>query len=323
MAEEFNQSTFKGKIVDGNGNPLPNVEVKIKTEIDLVNRENIRYTAEFIDESVTTNSNGEWQVIISTTDFDPTTLSITFNKEGFDFKKIINPIQTSFDTSGVIDIPLSDPIPVGYLTNSTQEAFEKYKQDNVLLLIRDGRIEAGHPFVSKRKGASGGRTLGSLYYKGKFLFPIVEDIVRFDKKIDSQTAIPAGIYYITLDSTGNKNLYGNYVDLKGKSNHPANWSPNISRGVFARVGEYPDGIRIDSNPKIIFEGSRIHAGTDEDSSEGCIIVTSKRDDKGFLKSDSRAASYEVTRLIYDNNITKLVVINDWNLRTLKPEKNKK
>ena len=145
----------------------------------------------------------------------------------------------------------------------------------------------------------------------------IEDIVRFDKKIDHETAIPAGIYYITLDATGNSGLVGNYVKLKGKGKHPANWPTNTTKGVFARVGnDNPSAVNVVGG-KITFGGSRIHAGTNETHSSGCIIVASTRNDKGILISDGRKKSFEMTNLIYDNNITRLVVINDFDRRTFK------
>lgn len=312
--EENNQSEFKGRIVDGNGEPLSGVNVAIKTDITKLRE--ISAVFDYVNESTTTDSNGEWKIIIPTTNIDIKNIYITFNKDNYDFKKITNPLQTS-DVIGMLDIPLDEPVPIEYLSKSTQNLFEQYKNDNTLLLIRDGRIEAGHPFAEK---GSGGRTLGTLYYKGKFLSLCIEDIVRFDQKVKNETAIPAGEYYVNLDTTSNKHLYGQYVELYGKDEYPAKWSKDKIRGVFPRVGDNgPDAYFVNKDKNFYFGGSRIHAGISENNSEGCIIVTLARKKDGFLIPDQRKRSHQITKLVYDNNITKLFIINDFNLRTLKKQ----
>jgi len=326
MAEQTPQSIFKGRVVADDGTPLAGVNINIKSETSLsdivattseTNVSNITETTipTKIDKSITTDSNGEWQLAFPTTDItSPDNLTVTFEKENYDLSTVKNISQTSETTLSSLDIPLSQEVPQVNLLQSTRDLLIQYNQNDTLVLVRDGRIEAGHPFAI---AGTGGRTLGAIYYKEKLVAYSIEDIVRFDKKIEHETAIPAGIYYITLDATGNPSLVGNYVNLKGKGKHPAKWPTTTTKGVFARVGnDNPEAVNVIGG-KITFGGSRIHAGTNETHSSGCIIVASARNNKGVLISEQRKKSYEMTKLIYDNDITRLVVINDFDRRTFK------
>jgi hypothetical protein len=334
MAEETPQSIFKGKVVTPDGTPLSGVNVTIKSKNNITDAiSNIGETlnnitgaeatsstppdtniTSNINENITTNDDGEWEFSLPTTNVNIDDVNITFEKENYDLKKIDNPSLTS-ETPLTLNISLNKEIPIDDLLFSTKLSFNTYKQNNTLVLIRDGRIEAGHPFS---KPGSGGRTIGTLYHNGNVVAYTVEDIVRFDKKIDKQTAIPAGIYYINLDTTGAEGLRKNYVQLKGKEKYPANWSSSSTRGVFARVGnEGPKAVEVINFPKFYFNGIRMHAGSSENSSEGCIIVSNNRDDKGYLTGGSLNKSFEITKLIYDNDITQIVIINDFSKRTYK------
>jgi len=326
MAEQTPQSIFKGRVVADDGTPLAGVNINIKSETSLsdivattseTNVSNVTETTipTKINESITTDSNGEWQLAFPTTDItSPDNLTVTFEKENYDLSTVKNISQTSETTLSSLDIPLSQEVPQVNLLQSTRDLLIQYNQNDTLVLVRDGRIEAGHPFAI---AGTGGRTLGAIYYKEKLIAYSIEDIVRFDKKIEHETAIPAGIYYITLDATGNPSLVGNYVNLKGKGKHPAKWPTTTTKGVFARVGnDNPEAVNV-IDGKITFGGSRIHAGTNETHSSGCIIVASARNNKGVLISEQRKKSYEMTKLIYDNDITRLVVINDFDRRTFK------
>jgi len=327
MAEETSKSIFKGRVVADDGSPLAGVSVTIKSETSLsdiaaaasdVNVSNATQTTipTKINESITTDSNGEWQLSFPTTDItNPDNLTVTFEKENYDLSTVKNVSQTSETTLSSLDIPLSQEVPQVNLLQSTRDLLIQYNQNDTLVLVRDGRIEAGN---SLAKPGSGGRTLGALYYKGILVAYTVEDIVRFDKKIKHQTAIPAGVYYITLDTTGVPGLTKNYVSLKGKGKHPANWSITSTRGVFPRVGnDKPTAVNVINYKNFPFDGIRIHAGSSENSSSGCIIVSYTRDNNGILTGNALQKSFEMTKLIYNNDITRLVVINDFDRRTFK------
>ena len=59
-----------------------------------------------------------------------------------------------------------------------------------------------------------------------------------------------------------------------------------------------------------FGGIRIHSGKDEKWSDGCIIYSSKRNKDGTLVLDTNHVKL-LTKLIFDNKINKIVIINDF------------
>ena len=113
-------------------------------------------------------------------------------------------------------------------------------------------------------------TEGRLYVNDVFFCNTIEDKVRAKAgmwkrifKVKAQTAIPYGIYPVAVT-----------------------WSPRFKRpltGVFS----VPD-----------FEGIRIHNGTSELSSEGCIIVSHHVASPGKLVND-KAAMNQLCILIED------------------------
>ncbi len=112
----------------------------------------------------------------------------------------------------------------------------------------------------QRKVLTDRYTQGVLYVNGIFFCHTIEDKVRAKAgmwkrifKVKAQTAIPYGVYPIAVT-----------------------WSPRFKRqltGVF----NVPD-----------FEGIRIHNGTSELSSEGCIIVSHQVEKPGRLVNDKQA-----------------------------------
>jgi len=122
----------------------------------------------------------------------------------------------------------------------------------------------------QRKVLTDRYTQGVLYVNGIFFCHTIEDKVRAKAgmwkrifKVKAQTAIPYGIYPVAVT-----------------------WSPRFKRqltGVF----NVPD-----------FEGIRIHNGTSELSSEGCIIVSHHVAAPGKLIND-KAAMNQLCILIED------------------------
>lgn len=193
---------------------------------------------------------------------------------------------------------------------------QKYvKNFDGLVVIREKEIP-----LEGRKRAS-----GTLWYKNQILGFTVEDITR-DKKIANQTAIPAnltfisppvkGYYNIVLDTTGKENLKRNYVkfpsDNRKKFKNP---------GVLIRVGTSENAVTLYDNPDLSFDGIRIHNGTTERSSAGCLIYSRQRNEDGTLKNDIEI-NQELIKYVYFNNIDKIVYIDyfdlvdntDYNLR---------
>jgi hypothetical protein len=160
-----------------------------------------------------------------------------------------------------------------------------------------------------REWTNGTRTSGTLWYKGEVLGFTVEDPVR-SKKIQDRTAIPKGNFNVVLDTTGNKNLVRCYVtfpDGKGSFKSP---------GVLPRVGSDKNAVSLEAYNQN-FAGIRIHNGTDEGWSSGCIIYSSKREKDGKVKNDL-AHNKALTKLIYDNNIKFITVTQEWDNTTSSP-----
>jgi len=157
--------------------------------------------------------------------------------------------------------------------------------------------------VLVREGATSTRTVGTLWYKGSVLGFTVEDAIR-TSKIPNQTAIPSGTYNVALDTTGNANLtqyYTSFSNTSGKFNSP---------GVFPRVGTDPSGVSLIGPGNLQFAGIRIHGGVNENSSAGCIIYSSTRNTNGTVTKDINH-NQALTKLIKENNINKINVINEF------------
>lgn len=186
-----------------------------------------------------------------------------------------------------------DYVPLDKLSGDTQNAI-KGADDRTLILVREWFVKA--------------RTSGTMWYKGEVLGFTVEDAVRpTGVKVDEETAIPQGTYNIGLDTTSNDKLFKYYVRFAD--------SPNArfrSPGVFARVGN-PGNLGNLTGPlkgDISFQGIRIHGGRSETWSHSCIIYSATRLKNGTLDLDLQH-NYNLTRLIYQAGISKIVVINEF------------
>lgn len=125
-------------------------------------------------------------------------------------------------------------------------------------------------------------TIGSLYIDDVFVCYTLEDVVREDGvKIYGETAIPDGIYSVTLS-----------------------WSNRFKR-VLPLIYNQPD-LSVQSEG-VRFDGIRIHAGNTDKDTHGCPLV-------GFTKSkdfigNSRKAFGRVMDLLKDIDIVELEIIN--------------
>lgn len=158
--------------------------------------------------------------------------------------------------------------------------------------------------VLVREAATPRRTIGSLYYNQKLIAVTVEDAIR-KFKIPKQTAVPDTLslskvpYNMTLGTTGNnwiKKITVDFGDGKGK--------------VAPRVGTDKSGVNINGPGNLDFAGVRIHHGSSEKSSEGCLIVSSTRNKDGSIKTDA-AKAQEVVKLVKNNNLKTIYVVNDF------------
>jgi hypothetical protein len=166
-----------------------------------------------------------------------------------------------------------------------------------------GLLNMKNTLVVVREFSDAKRTGGTMWYNKKVLGFTVEDAIR-TVKIDDKTAIPNGNYFVVLDTTGVPDLTRCYVTF-----------PNDSRarfkspGVFPRVGSTKDGVHVNSYG-LNFSGVRIHNGTDENWSSGCIIYSSERLSDGRIKNDLNHCKV-LTKLIYDDKIENITVTNEF------------
>jgi hypothetical protein len=191
------------------------------------------------------------------------------------------------DASAVVGgTPSGEYIPYDNLSSRTQ-----------------GVLNIPNTLVVVREFSTNERTAGTMWYNKKVLGFTVEDSVR-TAKIPGKTAIPNGYYKVVLDVTANQSLTRCYVRFPNDSK--ANFR---SPGVFPRVGSSNDGVQLQGYG-LSFAGVRIHDGTDEGWSEGCIIYSSERLANGRVKRDVPHCQ-ALTKLIYDNNITQIIVTNEF------------
>jgi hypothetical protein len=166
-----------------------------------------------------------------------------------------------------------------------------------------GILNMKDTLVVVREFSDAKRTGGTMWYNKKVLGFTVEDPVR-TKKIADKTAIPNGNYFIALDTTSNASLTRCYVRFPQDSR-----SKFKSPGVFPRVGSTTDAVSL-KGYGLSFGGVRIHNGTDENWSSGCIIYSSERLSDGRLKNDVNHCK-ALTKLIYDDKLDKIVVTNEF------------
>ena len=198
-----------------------------------------------------------------------------------------------------------------------------YKELKDIPSSLQGLINTFNGLVLIREMLTPKRTTGTLWYKGQVLGFTVEDVVR-KKKIAETTAIPdsspgigtfdplaAKSYNLTLDITGNENLKRCYVKFPNDSR-----AKFRSPGVFPRVGTDPSAAAF-SFDGLSFGGIRIHNGTNESWSEGCILFSRTRNSDGTLINDVEGAK-SLTKWIYNNlgfslgkNTAQIIVINEF------------
>lgn len=138
--------------------------------------------------------------------------------------------------------------------------------------------------ILERKYRNAESTEGNLYINGKWFCHTIEDVVRAKPgewkkqlKIYAQTAIPYGRYRVKVT-----------------------WSPKFKR-LLTAILDVPD-----------FIGIRIHSGTSEKSSAGCVIISDKADDgpngdRNRLIKDNKAMN-DLCDLVLKAQKTEMVCI---------------
>lgn len=123
--------------------------------------------------------------------------------------------------------------------------------------------------VLHRKILNDNSTEGNLYVDGKWFCNTIEDKVR---------AVPGGW-------TPSVKVYGKTAIPYGRYQVMVTWSNRFKRQLTA-ILNVPD-----------FEGIRIHNGTSELSSSGCVIVSYKDDDKNKRLINDKAAMNDLCKLV--------------------------
>jgi len=229
-------------------------------------------------------NNNDWETSIEATVM-PKTGKMSFVAITAEQAKTILSNATANDTAIVAGTPSGTYIPFKSLSAKSQNFVNL--SDRITLV---------------REWTTSKRTSGTLWYNGKVLGFTVEDPIR-EKKIADKTAIPKGNFNLVLDSTGNSNLTRCYVTFPGEK------TPFRSPGVFPRVGTSKNAANLEAS-NLKFAGIRIHNGTDEGWSSGCIIYSSVRNKDGTIKNDINH-NKALTQLIYKNKIKLITVTNEW------------
>lgn len=182
--------------------------------------------------------------------------------------------------SGIVNTPVKS----GYTPFNDLSQISKYnaKRSDILTVVRESSSQTGTP--------------GTMWWNNSVIGVTLEDPVRAPgAKIHGDTAISKGEYKISLDTTGNSALVGNYVRF-----------PNDSRAIFRNPGVFP---RVLNVPQ--YAGIRIHAGGTKRDSLGCLLYSKTRLRDGINIQYSLNDSHWLTKLIYDNSISGIIYINEW------------
>ena len=203
------------------------------------------------------------------------------------------------------------------------------KRSNKVIVIRESSGTAAYSKVKGSDGkvrtVGGGRTTGTMWYKGNILGFTVEDAVR-DKKIQDVTAIPNTIkdptklsslapaaYNIVLGTTGSP--YISKTNYKGQVLRISSLSDPNGYNIFSKDVDAPENF---ANRKdgVAYSGAIIHQGGSENASSGCIIFGTQRKDNGKVSSNAKEIQalnkyLQEQGVIGKGKLNNLVIINLW------------
>jgi hypothetical protein len=198
-------------------------------------------------------------------------------------------ISSSKTTPGVINSSvINHPVKAGYTPYDELPQIIKYNIDrnDILTLVREQYVDQG--------------TIGTLWYNGSVIGVTLEDPI--DGSGRGNKAISKGIYNISLDTTNNPSLTGNYVKF-----------PSDGRTKFMNPGVFP---RINGVPNQ--SGIRIHAGGNKSDSLGCVLFSKTRKPDHINIKYSLQDNHWLTNLIYSNGLYSdnpkqkhIIIINKW------------
>lgn len=186
----------------------------------------------------------------------------------------------------------------------------------------------------------GGRTSGTMWYKGNILGFTVEDAIREDKKVQDKTAIPdiiqdaskfnglpSTFYNIILSTvTGNNFIRSSFY--KGNGLRVSSAKDPTGTNIYESDVFVPQSFETATGPKgnpvgVAFSGVFIHHGSSEKASSGCIIFSKTRKiDNTIVESISNVQNlnkYLVDQgIVGKGKLQQLVVINLWEFPTPPP-----
>ena len=187
-------------------------------------------------------------------------------------------------------------IPLNEMPNSLKKLIKK---SNKVIVVREDTKKGKIKFkknTGDKYNRGGGRTQGTMWYKGNVIGFTVEDALR-DKKIQDVTAIPSsvqnpsqlssinpGSYNIVLGST--QSDFINTTNYKGQVLRLSSLSDPKGKKIFTKDVNAPENFT-DRNDGVAFTGAIIHHGGSENASSGCIIFGVKRKDDGRVSSSAR------------------------------------
>lgn len=190
-------------------------------------------------------------------------------------------------------------IPLNEMPNSLQKLI---KRSNKIILVRETTQQSSIKFkedTGAKYNKGGGRTTGTMWYKGNILGFTVEDAIR-DKKIQDVTAIPDTVkdptkltslepssYNIVLGSTTSPFI--SQTHYNGQGLRISSLSDPRGINIFTEDVNAPLGFsnRTRNGKEVAFDGVMIHHGGSENASSGCIIFGTKRRDNGMVNSSAK------------------------------------
>ena len=197
-------------------------------------------------------------------------------------------------------------------------------KSNKIIIVRETTGTSAYGPVKGKDGKirtlGGGRTTGTMWYKGEVLGFTVEDAVR-DKKIQDVTAIPNTIVDPTKIQALGSHTY-NIIRNPVNSNYikQGNYK-NLALAISSKsdptgLNIYRDDVSAPENfsGKVAYSGVYIHHGGSENASSGCIIFGTQRKNNGRVSSNAKEIQ-ALHKYFLDNNIIgkgkfdQLIIVN--------------
>jgi hypothetical protein len=183
----------------------------------------------------------------------------------------------------------------------------------------------------------GGRTSGTMWYKGNILGFTVEDAIRETKKVQDKTAIPDIIqdaskfdglpstFYNIILSTVTSNNFIRSSFYKGNGLRVSSAKDPTGTNIYESDVFVPQSFETskDNPTGVAFSGVFIHHGSSEKASSGCIIFSkTRKTDNTLIESPANVQNlnkYLVDQgIIGKGKLQQLVIINLWEFPTPPP-----